>query len=39
MESYSHDIVQVLPSNTLADMESNISRLGAWYESWQANNA
>ena len=38
MESYSPEIVQVLPSNTLDDMESNVSRLAAWYEVWQANN-
>ena len=38
MESYSNEIVQVLPSNTIADMESNIARLAAWYEAWQASN-
>lgn len=39
MESYAHDIVQILPSNTIEDMDSNISRLSAWYEAWQTSNA
>ena len=38
MESYEPEIVQVLESNTLDDMESNISRLAAWCEAWVENN-
>lgn len=37
-ESYSHDIVHDLPSNTLEDMESNIQRAVEWYDAWKKQN-
>lgn len=30
VESYAHEIVQILPSNTLDELESNLERLQAW---------
>ena len=38
-ESYSEEIVHVLASNTLDDMESNISRVEQWLQSWLQNEA
>jgi adenylate kinase len=37
-ESYDESMVHELPSNTLDDMESNLARVEAWLEAWQANN-
>ncbi|KAK2075594.1 hypothetical protein QBZ16_001702 [Prototheca wickerhamii] len=35
-ESYQPGIVQVLPSNTVEDMESNVDRTVAWLAAWRA---
>lgn len=37
-ESYRPEIVQVLPSNTVAEMDSNASRIAAWAAAWLAGN-
>lgn len=37
-ESYDENIVQVLESNTLDDMSSNVARVIEWYESWKVQN-
>lgn len=37
-ESYRPEIVQVLPSNSVAEMDSNASRIAAWAAAWQAGN-
>lgn len=37
-DSYDERIVQELPSNSVEDMESNVSRIGQWYAAWMANN-
>lgn len=36
MESYAPDIVQILPSNTVEDLESNVERTAAWLEAYNA---
>ena len=33
-ESYSQDIVQALPSNTIEDMSNNVEILGNWIKAW-----
>lgn len=38
-ESYAPEIVQVLDSVTVDDMESNIERTLAWVQHWQAQHA
>lgn len=35
LESYRQDIVQVLPSNTVPEMESNVDRICAWVAAWK----
>lgn len=35
-ESYQPEVVQVLPSNSVEDMESNVERTAAWVTAWQA---
>jgi adenylate kinase len=34
MNSYEQDIVVVLKSNTVQDMESNVERIHEWVENW-----
>ena len=34
-DSYAVEMVHEVPSNTLDDMESNVSRVEAWYQSWK----
>jgi adenylate kinase len=34
MESYKHEIVVSLDSNTAQDMESNLARIVQWYTNW-----
>ncbi len=34
MNSYDKDIVVVLKSNTVQDMESNVERIHEWVEQW-----
>mmetsp|Transcript_14412 Transcript_14412/g.25810 ORF Transcript_14412/g.25810 Transcript_14412/m.25810 type:complete len:191 (-) Transcript_14412:52-624(-) len=36
--SYDADIVQVLPSNTVAELESNVERIATWIRAWIADN-
>ncbi|XP_034243757.1 adenylate kinase isoenzyme 6 [Thrips palmi] len=36
--SYDEEIVHEIPSNTLADKESNLDRIESWIESWTENN-
>ncbi|KAJ7564338.1 hypothetical protein O6H91_02G013500 [Diphasiastrum complanatum] len=36
-ESYSHDIIKTLPSNTIEDMSSNVELLKNWVQSRMAN--
>ena len=36
-ESYAEEVVQELPSNTIGDMESNVSRIETWVDQWVAN--
>jgi adenylate kinase len=36
-ESYAAEMVQILPSNTVDDMESNVERIQQWIERWAAN--
>ncbi|CAM9139810.1 unnamed protein product [Ectocarpus fasciculatus] len=38
MESYDRDIVQILPSNTIDDLESNVERASAWLDAFKLNN-
>ncbi|RYG48424.1 hypothetical protein EON67_07635 [archaeon] len=33
-ESYAAEIVQELPSNTMEDLDSNVSRVASWYAMW-----
>eukprot|EP00249_Psilotum_nudum_P000234 c10979_g1_i1 orf=198-725(-) len=33
-ESYSHDIITAMPSNTIEDMSDNVERLKDWVHSW-----
>ena len=35
-ESYSHDIVHEVPSNTIEDMENNVVRVEQWGKQWLA---
>ena len=37
-ESYAEEIVQELASNTVEEMESNVSRVEAWLQNWLQNN-
>jgi adenylate kinase len=37
--SYPADVVQELLSNTIDELESNVTRVGQWAEAWIANNA
>ena len=38
MESYDRNIVQILPSNTVDDLESNVERVATWLEAFKASN-
>ena len=38
IESYQSEIVHVVPSNTIEDMENNSERLKIWFERWTENN-
>ena len=37
-ESYEEHVVHELASNTIADMESNVTRIEQWLQNWKANN-
>jgi adenylate kinase len=37
-ESYAEDVVHEVPSNSHADMESNVERVVAWVAQWCADN-
>uniref|UniRef100_A0A7S2LK93 Adenylate kinase isoenzyme 6 homolog n=1 Tax=Leptocylindrus danicus TaxID=163516 RepID=A0A7S2LK93_9STRA len=37
-ESYAEEIVHEVPSNTLEDMESNVSRVQQWFDHWVKSN-
>ena len=37
-ESYAEEIVQELASNTVEEMESNVSRVEAWLQNWLQTN-
>lgn len=37
-ESYESEIVHIVPSNNIEDMENNCERLKLWYEAWISNN-
>lgn len=37
-ENYDHNIVHELQSNTLEDLESNVTRIEQWLDNWKANN-
>ncbi len=34
-ESYAQEIVHILPSNTIEDMENNLERLSVYLENWK----
>ena len=38
-ESYAEEIVVELPSNTVADMESNVDRVQRWLDAYKAQHA
>ena len=38
-ESYDVNIVHEVPSNSLQDMDSNVSRAEQWYKQWIENNS
>lgn len=33
-ESYAHNIVHEVPSNTIEDMDNNVSRVEQWAKQW-----
>jgi hypothetical protein len=35
-DSYAKEIVHEVPSNTVEDMEGNVSRVVAWVEAWRS---
>ena len=35
-EAYAEEIVVVLPSEEIGDLESNVTRMVQWVESWRA---
>ena len=35
-DSYAKEIVHEVPSNTVEDMETNVSRVVAWVSAWRA---
>jgi adenylate kinase len=39
MESYRHEIVHELQSNTIEQLEENVERVVAWYEAWKSQNS
>ena len=38
-ESYAEEIVHQVSSDTIDDMESNVTRVAQWMEQWAADNA
>ena len=34
-ESYAHEIVHEVPSNTIEDMENNLDRISQWSKQWK----
>ena len=38
-ESYAHEIVHEVPSNTVEDMENNVERVAQWCQQWQKDNS
>jgi adenylate kinase len=39
MESYRHEIVHELQSNTIEQLEENVERVVAWYDAWKGENS
>ena len=37
-ESYAHEIVHEVQSNTVEDMENNVARVDQWCKQWTADN-
>lgn len=37
-ESYPEEAVHEVPSNTVEDLESNVSRVSQWLEAWKGDN-
>jgi len=37
-DSYANEIVHEVPSNTIEDMESNVTRIQQWATQWKENN-
>jgi adenylate kinase len=37
-ENFEGNVIVELQSNTVDDMESNISRIEQWYADWRSNN-
>jgi adenylate kinase len=38
-ESYAHEIVHEVPSNTVEDLQSNVQRVCAWCDQWMKDHA
>lgn len=38
-EGYPEEAVHEVPSNSLEELESNVSRVEQWLEAWRHNNA
>ena len=38
-ESYAHEIVHEVPSNTIEDMENNVDRFTQWSKQWMKETA
>jgi len=38
-ESYAHEIVHEVPSNTVEDMDNNVNRVAEWCKQWEKDNA
>jgi adenylate kinase len=38
-QSYEAEILQELPSNTIEELESNVSRIEMWADHWLSENA
>ena len=39
MDSYRHEIVHELQSNTIEQLEENVERVVAWYDAWKGENS
>ena len=38
MGAYAKEIVHEVPSNTIEDMENNVTRVQQWYAQWMKDN-